>query len=534
MFNCLGVSAPIVRRYGGFAAICIAAVLWRHPASAALSQSCQDLRAQIANIEKQVPSGAALSVELAIRKVYVEDCLRHPSDGSTPGSSASDPWFNADGNPASGPQPDGDGVFQTTPEIAGYCRGSSDPGLCALMLNLGEGEILAEGGNPQDPDDWTKPVRAIDPADELPPLQLSAAGQTFSVDDACLGGLAGILFSNAGSDGLRSRLAINLATPQCAGELNAISAALGTVQDAIAQWRATALNDRTPPTGANGRALQPGFLEMCRQAFNDQNTCRARQSDMRSIDSDSHGLGSEGQAGAFGDCANLYGSVVAMCRQSGVQFPRSPLKQARQPPRPTPRAADKKLPPKPETAQGSAPPMSNKCRGLVQNLVTAAHANDGPGAKASYDALQQAGGCGVLDKVDHAPPATATGPSVDDPRFVSRGATPLSDQVVGGCDAAPDECAERVRQLRAGVSPEAIAALYTNAINVGLELGNLMGNAMLSGMPTTGAALRGGGTNMNSIGNKPVRSTYGQGSPTRPAPAPIHQGCVECNVGTAQ
>ena len=176
--------------------------------------------------------------------------------------------------------------------------------------------------------------------------------------------------------------------------------------------------------------------------------------------------------------------------------------------------------------------MSDKCRGAVQNLVTAAQANDGPKALAGYNALKAEGGCGVLDKIDQ--PATAPGPSIDDSHFIARHATPLSDQVVGGCDAAPDECAERVRQLRAGVSPEAQAALINNAIGIGLQLGAMMGDAMLSGMPTNGTALRGGGTNMNSIGNKPVRSTYGQGSPTRPAPAPIHQGCIECNTGSAQ
>ncbi len=514
----------MLRKQYALAGLCVATALWYQPADAAVSPSCQDLRTKIAAMEKQVPSGAALSIDLAIRKVYVQDCLRHPSDGNTPGSSASDPWFNADGNPASGPKPDGDGVFQTTPEIAGYCRGSSDPQLCSLMLNLGEGEMLAEGGDPQDPADWSKPERAIDPADELPPLQLAAGGKTFSVDDACLGGLAGILFSDPGGTGLRQRLAVNLATPQCAGELNPISAALGAIQDAIAQWRAAALTDRTAPTGADGRPLRPGFLEMCRQAFDNQNICRARQSDMRSVDFDSRGLGSDGQAGAFGDCASLYGSVVAMCQQSGVKFPRSPLKQALLPPKPTPGSADKK----------ADAPMSDKCRGLVQNLVNAAKANDGPGALAGYNALKAEGGCDVLAKQPM--PATSPGPSIDDLLFVARPATPLSDQVVGGCDAAPDECAARVRQLRDGVSPEAVAALYTNAIGVGLELGNLMGNAMLSGVPTTGATLRGGtgGTNMNSIGNRPVRSTYGQGSPTRPAPAPIHQGCVDCNVGTAQ
>lgn len=159
-----------------------------------------------------------------------------------------------------------------------------------------------------------------------------------------------------------------------------------------------------------------------------------------------------------------------------------------------------------------------QCQALVQNYIAAAQANDGPKAFAGYNALKEAGGCGVLDKVDRPMPAASVdGPSVDDPRFISRGATPLSDQVVGGCDAAPDVCAARVRELRAGTSPDAIAALYSNAISIGLQLGTMMGNAMLSGVPTP-AAGRGASTNMNSIGNRPVQHTYGQGHPNNPAP----------------
>lgn len=520
----------MLRKDCALAALCVATALWYQPADAAVSPSCQDLRTKIAAMEKQVPSGAALSVDLAIRKVYVQDCLRHPSDGNTPGSSASDPWFNADGNPASGPKPDGDGVFQTTPEIAGYCRGSSDPQLCSLMLNLGEGEMLAEGGDPQDPADWSKPERAIDPADELPPFQLSAGGQTFSVDDACLGGLAGILFSNPGGTGLSQRLALNAATPQCAGELNAISAALGAIQDAIAQWRAAALNDRTAPTDANGRALGPGFLEMCRQAFDNQNTCRARQSGMRSVDIESRGLGSDGQAGAFGDCASLYGSVVAMCQQSGVKFPRSPLKQALQPPKPTPGSADKKLVPKSaakaQPSQANAPPMSDKCRGLVQDLVNAAKANDGPGAKASYDALEQAGGCGVVSAAP-SPPATPA----PNPQFVTRGDTSNIDGTFGACDQQPERCDQVANQLKAGTSPAAIAALYANAIGVGLQLGAEMaqGMAALQQPQINMRVPSGRQTDTRSLAAPPIRNGVGQGAPAlRPPP---QQQTPTCAVG---
>ena len=90
------------------------------------------------------------------------------------------------------------------------------------------------------------------------------------------------------------------------------------------------------------------------------------------------------------------------------------------------------------------------------------------------------------------------------------------------CDDSPEACAARVRQLKAGTSPEAVAALWANAIGIGLDLGAAMAGGLAAGMPagTPGYAggVSGGGSNMNSIGNKPVRSTYGQGAPTRPPP----------------
>jgi hypothetical protein len=69
-----------------------------------------------------------------------------------------------------------------------------------------------------------------------------------------------------------------------------------------------------------------------------------------------------------------------------------------------------------------------------------------------------------------------------------------------------------------------------NAIGVGLQLGTMMGNAMLSGMPspTVGA---GRTTDMSSIGNRPVRSTYGQGSPYRPAP-PSSPSTITGTIGS--
>lgn len=185
----------------------------------------------------------------------------------------------------------------------------------------------------------------------------------------------------------------------------------------------------------------------------------------------------------------------------------------------------------PRTPQPQAqaqPQMSAQCLQLVRNYVQAAQSSDGSRAVGGYNALKAAGGCGVLDKVDRPMPQEAA-PTAGDSRFAARGATPLSDSMVGACDLSPAECAARVQQLKQGVSPQAQAALIGHAIGIGLQLGTMMGGAMTAGMPTSGGAgggtVGGGGTNMNSIGPGPVRSTYGQGAPTQPGP-PTSQSTI--------
>jgi len=279
-------------------------------------------------------------------------------------------------------------------------------------------------------------------------------------------------------------------------------------------------------------AKDPGYQRMCREAAANENVCRQRQANMRTcrpdpVDSTKCAtggpLGTAGQAGAFNDCAALYRGVLGMCHAVNRSA-------AAPPAAPSPPQAAKAAPPAPPKAADSD--MSSKCQQLVSNYVAASQANDGPGAVAGYNALKQAGGCGVLAKVDKPMPA-ASAPPAADPRFAARGATSLSDQVVGGCDASPDVCAARVQQLRAGVSPEAVSALWMHAINVGLELGGAMANAATIGAQRA-PTVSGSNTNMNSIGNRPVRSTYGQGSPTGSGQPTINQGCVDCRTGTAR
>ena len=121
----------------------------------------------------------------------------------------------------------------------------------------------------------------------------------------------------------------------------------------------------------------------------------------------------------------------------------------------------------------------------------------------------------MLHRVDRPLPSVKK-PSPNADKFISRGDTPLTDQVVGACDASPAECAARVRQLQQGTSPEAKAALAMHAINVGLSLGNMMAQGMTAGPRGTAAMPRGSNTDMRSLAPRPIRSAPGQGAPTGP------------------
>ncbi len=168
----------------------------------------------------------------------------------------------------------------------------------------------------------------------------------------------------------------------------------------------------------------------------------------------------------------------------------------------------------------AAAAMSYECGDIAKNYVAAAQANNGPAAAAALEALQKAGGCGLLT---HVSPQAA--PTESDPRFVSRGATPMLDQTVAACDQQPEACAAVVNQLRTGTSSQAVAALYSNAIQIGLEIGAMMGSAVLSAQQNTMAARR---LNMNSAGAPLIRRGGGppNGGSTVYRPRPPVSGCV--------
>lgn len=493
--------------------------------------SCSDLRNNIAAMENGVPSAATLPVDLQLRNVYIRDCLRHPSSGANAGSAANDPWFAANGDPASGPPPQGNGVYQTTPQIASYCQGSSEPQICALMLNLNEGEMLTPGGDPKNPADWYPPERAIDPADELPPLELAAGGRTFPIDDACLGGLTGMLFPSVQKQNVLGTVG---GSPQCAGELNAINGALGALQDAMEKWYAAALRDQTKPI--NSKYGQPGFLEMCSQAYDNQNSCAARQSNMGTAGTDA-ALGFKGQAGAFGECASLYGSVVAMCKQAGVRFPNTPrlastqpTKQQKNPPAqaPPPKKKDtsggSSAPPKETPAQAMAGQMPASCGPAMQKYLDDVGNKQSGGAVSSYQQLAASGECRdamkrIADEHSLALPERQMTPLTrsafgaafnKDPNAPLAAPTPGYTGSYGG--GGGDD-----------VDPQEVLEFGMALLNLGIGAANLA-NAMHGAgavIPTT---------NFNSLAGPIIRNGVGQGAPTR-APAPPPRTYAPCGSG---
>ncbi len=160
---------------------------------------------------------------------------------------------------------------------------------------------------------------------------------------------------------------------------------------------------------------------------------------------------------------------------------------------------------------------TEECQTLLRNYVAAAMAKNGPDAKSGLDALMQAGGCGVLRQT------ASTG---RDPRFQSRKDTPMLDQTVTPCDQQPAQCAETVRRLQEGTSTAAVAAMYSNAIGIGLQVGAMMGQG-IAPQPMQAPAAGYARSKTNSQGSAAARN------PSAPsAPAPVKPITVApCAVG---
>ena len=464
------------------------------PAGASGNPGCDKFRQSIIDMESgSVRPPGWFNLDTYLRLLYQGMCITNPTRPPAP-----EYWYRADGTPTGVPStetPPADAAYATTEEIGRACAGADpgNPSMCALLRGA-----AAACAAPRDERQRklcvllqmeTGPVRAGPKGDELPPLTVGLDGGPYRLDRECLG-----VLTQFGDD-----LAANAKAGQQQGWLETMQAhcpdllaALERRTGANAQrdparfWPAFgqillsgfAPAGRAAPASVAAVAGDPGFQRMCAQADANMHICEQRLNNMRSVGTKE--TGGVSQAGAFNDCRLLYGQVLNMCRASGVVM---------------------------QPAQSAMTEMSPKCQVLVKEYIAAAQAQDGPRSVAYHNALKQAGGCGVLAKVE--PQRSAAG---QDPRFVARASTPLLDETAVACDQSPDECAERVRQLAAGTSPEAVAAMYSNAIGIGLALGSVMGGAVLSGVPS------GPNTDMTTLAPGPVRGTYGQGSPPRPAP----------------
>jgi hypothetical protein len=545
----------------GAAALTAAAVVWGGGVQADQA-SCKEFRDRIVEMED---AGAArppgwFVFDQNLRRLYQSFCIDHPTR-----TRPVEYWYREDGtstgvrttgeNGAPAPERPKDGAYATTQEIGDAClkaagplitdqrgrkiRAGLDPSLCALdrgviatCINPIDNKLRTDCAMVLGPD---HKVAAIPKGEALPAIAVGLDGGPYVLGQECQSVLQAI---GAMDDSMAQHRPqwLQVMQAKCPDFLAAIERRAGAKSgDAARFWPAFAqlvLNGFPTPQQVDkqrtlGDIANDGhFKQMCNQARENMNTCELRQKNMRTAGTTGDD-GTAGQAGAFNDCRILYAGVANMCTQTEGQAERIAALAKPAPPKPQPpqqpqqlaKPADNQSRPPPQPA--APPQMSAQCQQLVANYVQAAQANDGARAVSGYNALKSAGGCGVLNKVDRPLPQQATAAPGPDPRFPpSRGATPLSDSTIGACDLSPAECAARVQQLKQSTSAQAQAALFSHSIGIGLQLGSMMAGGMMMAMPQGGGGGGGGGggTNMNSIGPGPVKGTYGQGAPSRPAP----------------
>jgi hypothetical protein len=503
-----------MRRFGAFSTSIVVALVSLSPhVASAQTASCKDFRESILRMENQSPRPPGwLNLDTYLRLLYDSFCIKDP----TPERPVTY-WYRADGTstgvPSSSANRPADGAYATTQRIGDYClkqagelvrnklgqsvRAGMDPSICAVLFAGIEGKPSAV------------------PAEPLPPLPVGLDGGPYAVGPHCLAAL-----NEAGNDLVlgnerAAQRSTWLATMRqhCPDFLHALERRTGARADReparFWQGYGELLASGFSPASqmSTGQvAADPGFQRMCREAEANMNICEQRQANMRSIGTEP--MGTRGQAGAFNDCRILYGQVAGMCQTTTGRALQTAAAQARQPAA----ATQARQQPQPQAQPGqSQPAQPTKCQQLISGYVAAAQAGDGPKSVAAHNALKQAGGCGVLDKV---PPLQQAAPAAGDDRFMTRGSTPHLDASAGACDRNPAACSAAVDQLRQGTSPQAVAALYSNAISIGLQVGAIAGQGMLMmQQPNVQSGGGGGGSNMNSIGPGPVRGTYGQGAP---------------------
>jgi hypothetical protein len=498
------------------AAALLVAAFATGPVRAEVSPSCVDFRRTIGEMEASaVRPPQWLTLDFYLRRLYQRDCIDHPGYVRPPQF-----WYRIDGSAtgvalgaAERPR---DGAYATTQEHAKLCAGSGSPSVCALMLD-------AEAG---------KDREAYDAADALPPLTLTLGGEGFAAGADCVHALEELaVIADGKNRGLRNRMVADnqIATlrDSCPDLLAALARQAGVAvpedgAENAAFWHAAGAVIRggfdvaVPGVGAAGGAASavrdPGFARMCQQADTMRNQCRARQQRMGEVGT--VGNGTRGQAGAFDDCANLYGQVVTMCRATASPPATKAIAKA------APSAAKNPAGTAPPQAAGNFAGASPACQQLAQSYVAAAQAKDEAGTLSGYQALKQ--DCkAMLDEVTR-----QTGMALPEASpFPQRTMGGLTQSLMGGCMNAGDSCADEADNLAAGTSGAARAALFNEAAGFGLALGNLMIQGMAAGQAMHAPSLPSRPTTNATTLNRQVQHTYGQGAPTGPPP-PSYQSTI--------
>jgi hypothetical protein len=414
-------------------------------------------------------------------------------------------------------------------QVAESCRTPQPESqtVCRMLFGEGYANAAATGQQPVLP---------------IPPTQIALDGRTYSVAPEC----ADILFRESGTAaheglraGLRSQQMVTM-RQLCPDFLAALERRTGNnaANDAARFW--TALGDlvlsnfaarNAPPINVASINASPRFKQMCATARANENTCRARQGNMGEVGRNSRGV--SGQAGAFGECAALYGSLARMCSNTEQAAARA-TQPPTTPPAPQPAAAPPPVaaaPPAANPGQSAPPPspqalrqataigqLSPQCQDQLNNLLEATNAGERQRAANAYTALR-----GASCDVQMREVASATSLGLPERRMSARANDTMSRAMGADPNAALAGAANRNAQGAGGGGGGGGDFEIDQVINFGMALLGVM--SAFSGQSFGGVSfgMINAGTNFSTM-NQRAASTYGQGSPNAsgyrpPAPA---------------
>lgn len=472
----------------------------------AVAQSCAAMRASLVEMDRtsvKPPGYGALRELLLAQALACRDVAPR-----TPG--------NAEAACASVPMPRRDWCILEA-QVAESCRAPQPESQTVCRMLFGEGYANAADQQTVLP---------------IPPTQIALDGRTYSVVPEC----ADILFRESGTGahegmraGLRSRHLVTM-RELCPDFLAALERRTGNnaANDAARFWTALgnlvlsnfAARNAAPINVASINA-RPGFRQMCETARANENTCRARQGNMGEVGRVSRGT--SGQAGAFGECAALYGSLAGMCSNTEQVAARAAQPPAPQPaPAPAPPPVAAAPPPVSNPGQSAPPPspqalrqataigqLSPQCQDQFNNLLEATNANDRQRAANAYAALR-----GASCDVQIREVASATSLGLPERRMSARANDRMNRAMGADPNAALSGAANRNAQDAAGGGGGGGGGDFEvdQVINFGMALLGVM--SAFSGQSFGGVSfgMINAGTNFSTM-NQRAASTYGQGSP---------------------